>query len=318
MGTASLPTEAPWLITGAAGLLGSEIVRQAAGRWPLYGAIFQRQPPPQPGVSYLPLDVGDPAAVHALLHALRPRVIIHTAYRKAGPELERVTAAGAGNVAQAATQIDARLIHVSSDVLLDGEHAPYDESAQPGSLHPYGQAKAEAERLVQQAAPAAAMVRTSLICQLDPPDPISSWIIDSLRHRRPITLFIDEIRSPVWVQDLAAALIELAQTSYRRRAEHRRPPAAEPLRDGLAAGPAHGPGSPGHQRRPQPGQRAEPATRLHAGCAAGPAAAAHSPAQLRRRAMERMSEHDDLAPQETPHFDPSPADQLDRIRFRRG
>ena len=214
MGTASLPTEAPWLITGAAGLLGSEIVRQAAGRWPLYGAIFQRQPPPLPGVYYLPLDVGDPAAVHALLHALRPRVIIHTAYRKAGPELERVTAAGAGNVAQAAAQIDARLIHVSSDVLLDGEHAPYNESAQPASLHPYGQAKAEAERLVRQAAPAAAMVRTSLICQLDPPDPISSWIIDSLRHRRPITLFIDEIRSPVWVQDLAAALIELAQTSF--------------------------------------------------------------------------------------------------------
>jgi nucleoside-diphosphate-sugar epimerase len=93
--------------------------------------------------------VGDPAAVHALLHALRPRVIIHTAYRKAGPELERVTAAGAGHVAQAAAQIGARLIHVSSDVLLDGEHAPYDESAQPASLHPYGQAKAEAERLVQ-------------------------------------------------------------------------------------------------------------------------------------------------------------------------
>jgi dTDP-4-dehydrorhamnose reductase len=214
MATASLPTEPPWLITGAAGLLGSEIVRQAAGRWPLYGVIFQRQPQPRPGVSYLRLDVGDPAAVLRLLRALRPQVIIHTAYRKAGPELERVTAAGAGHVAQAATQIGARLIHVSSDVLLDGEHAPYDESAQPASLHPYGRAKAEAERLVQEAAPAAAIVRTSLICQLDPPDPISGWIIDSLRHSQPITLFTDEIRSPVWVQDLAAALIELAQTSY--------------------------------------------------------------------------------------------------------
>jgi len=31
--------------------------------------------------------------------------------------------------------------------------------------------------------------------------------------------------------------------------------------------------------------------------------------------MERMSEHDDLTPQETPDFDPSPADQLDRSDF---
>ncbi len=209
-----LTAERPWLITGATGLLGQEIVRQAAGRMPLCGTFFSRPPEPLPGVTWTRLDVGDQAAVQALLHDLQPAAIIHTAYRKADPDLWRVTALGAGYVAQAAAQVGARLVHVSSDVLLDGERAPYDESAQPEPRHPYGFAKAEAERLVQQAAPDAALVRTSLICRLRPPDPISAWIIDSVQQGQPITLFTDEIRSPVWVQDLAASLIELATLPF--------------------------------------------------------------------------------------------------------
>ena len=149
-----------------------------------------------------------------VVQRLRPRVIIHTAYRKVGPDVQRVTVQGAAYIAQAAAEIGARLMHVSSDVLLDGEHAPYDESARPGPLHPYGVAKADAEALVQRAAPTAAIVRTSLICCVQPPDPVSAWIIDSLRLGRPITLFTDEIRSAVWVQDLAAAMIELSDQSF--------------------------------------------------------------------------------------------------------
>jgi dTDP-4-dehydrorhamnose reductase len=206
--------DGPWLITGASGLLGGEVVRHMAGRAPLYGAWFSRPPAPHAGVAYVQLDVADRAAVQALVQRLRPAVIIHTAYRKHEPDLLRVTAEGAGYVAQAAAANGARLVHVSSDVLLDGEHAPYDESAQPAPLHPYGAAKAEAEALVRQAAPRAAIVRTSLICRLAPLDPISAWISDSLRQGQPITLFTDEIRSPVWVQDLAAALIELAGLDF--------------------------------------------------------------------------------------------------------
>jgi hypothetical protein len=272
MATASLPTEPPWLITGAAGLLGSEIVRQAAGRWPLYGVIFQRQPQPRPGVSYLRLDVGDPAAVLRLLRALRPQVIIHTAYRKAGPELERVTAAGAGHVAQAATQIGARLIHVSSDVLLDGEHAPYDESAQPASLHPYGRAKAEAERLVQEA-------RAGRSHRAHLPDlPVGSARPDQrLDHRQPAP---QPAHHPLHRRDSLAGVgagsgrgaDRAGPDLLRRRAERGRPAAAEPLRDGLAAGPAAGPRSPSHQRRPQPGQRAEPARATARWMCGGPSA----------------------------------------------
>ncbi len=213
MATSLSQPSGPWLVTGATGLLGSQVVRQAAGRAPLWGTWFSQQPVPCSGVDYVQLDVGDPQAVRQLVQRLRPRAIIHAAYRKHGPDLQRVTVQGARHIAQAASEVGARLVHVSSDVLLDGEHAPYDEAALPAPLHPYGQAKADAEAAVRQAAPDAAIVRTSLICRLDPPDPISAWIIDSLRQGQPITLFTDEVRSPVWVQDLAAALLELAEMS---------------------------------------------------------------------------------------------------------
>lgn len=206
--------DAPWLITGATGLLGNELTQQLAGRVPLHGTWHSRQPAAQPSVNFHALDVADADAVQQLLQRIRPRVVIHTAYCKIGPQLEQVTAHGAGYVAQAAAAVGARLVHVSSDVLLDGEHAPYDEDAQPGPRQPYGAAKAAAEAWVQAALPAAAIVRTSLICCIEPLDPISAWVADSLRSQQPITLFTDEIRSPVWVQDLAAALIELAELPY--------------------------------------------------------------------------------------------------------
>ena len=214
MATRRSQPSGPWLVTGATGLLGSQVLRQAAGRAPLCGTWFSQPPAAGSGVDFVQLDVGDHEAVQRLVQRLRPQAIIHTAYRKEGPDARRVTVQGTQHIAEAAAEIGARLVHASSDVLLDGEHAPYDETAPPAPLHPYGQAKAEAEAAVQQAAPEAVIVRTSLICQLQPPDPISAWIIDSLRDSRPITLFTDEIRSPLWVQDLAAALVELVELPF--------------------------------------------------------------------------------------------------------
>lgn len=198
------------LVTGASGFLGREIVRQAAAAGQLVWGAWHSHPVTAPGVQTLRLDITDREAVLLALAAIQPAAVIHTAYSKQEPWLEAVTAAGAGHVAEAAAQVGGRLIHLSSDVVFDGEHAPYDESALPAPVHAYGRAKAAAEAAVQAAAAGAVIVRTSLISGLDPPDKVTAWIVDSLRQGRPITLFTDELRSPVWVSDLAAGLLELA------------------------------------------------------------------------------------------------------------
>ncbi|MDW8318579.1 MAG: SDR family oxidoreductase [Anaerolineae bacterium] len=204
------------LVTGAAGFLGSEVVRRAVHD-PRFAAVWgtvYSQPLAAAGVQAVPLDVTQRRQVHQVLADVRPQVVIHTAYNKRDEHLDAVVVAGTQHVAEAAALVGARLVHISTDLVLDGEHAPYDESAAPSPIHPYGRAKAAAEAIVRATAPNHVIVRTSLICGLEPMDAATRWIVETLRSGQPITLFTDELRNPVWVADLAAALLELAAGDF--------------------------------------------------------------------------------------------------------
>lgn len=203
------------LITGGTGYLGSALVRQSAAFGHTVAASYFTQAPPDlPGVIWLPLDVRDPLAIEEALDQLRPEVVIHTAFQQSGPDLMTTTAEGAGYVARATAAVGARLIHLSSDVIFDGEQQrPYREDDPPAPISDYGRAKARAEVLVAAAYPGAAIVRTSLIYGFAPIDRISRFALDVASGRVAAQLFTDELRCPIYVEDLAAALIELAGLS---------------------------------------------------------------------------------------------------------
>ena len=196
------------LITGGSGYLGRGLARQAAAEWHVVATYFSH-PDPLAGCQTVPLDVRDGPAVARLVADLRPTAVIHTAADMGSPEaMQAVIVEGTRHVAAAAA--GARLVAMSSDVLFDGEHGPYGEADPPDPITPYGRAKAEAERAVVELCPEAAIVRTSLIYGFHPPDPRTLWVVDSLRNSQPIMLFTDELRCPVWVEQLAAAVLELA------------------------------------------------------------------------------------------------------------
>ncbi|WP_298817782.1 SDR family oxidoreductase [Chloroflexus sp.] len=206
-----------YLITGGTGYLGSALIRHASRRGISVVATFHsRLPPTQTEVRWRPLDLRDPAAIHTLITELQPAVVIHTAFRQYEPDLMAITGDGAGHVAAAAAQIGARLIHLSSDVIFDGEKSSaYTESDPPSPITDYGSAKARAEALVQAAHPTAVIVRTSLIYGFDPIDRHSAFALAVARGERSEKLFRDELRCPVFVDDLAVALLDLAQSDYR-------------------------------------------------------------------------------------------------------
>ena len=115
---------------------------------------------------------------------------------------------------RAAAAVRARLIHLSTDVLFDGRHAPYDEGAQPEPLHAYGRAKAAAESMVREN-DNHVIIRTSLIYSLDEVDPATVELVEALRSGRPYTLFTDQRRNPIWAETLSRACLELAESNYQ-------------------------------------------------------------------------------------------------------
>ncbi len=152
----------------------------------------------------------DAAAVYDYLAAVRPGALIHTAYRQSGPGAWEITVDGAEHVAAAAAAVDARLVHLSTDVVFDGRQgAPYTEDDPPAPLSDYGRAKAEAERRVRAACPGALIVRTSLIYGGPGYEPSRH---ERAAHEPTATFYRDEVRCPVQVGDLAAALLELVET----------------------------------------------------------------------------------------------------------
>jgi len=127
-----------------------------------------------------------------------------------GDEMMATNLDGSRNIARAVARSNARLIHLSSDVIFDGEHAPYDESALPAPITPYAESKARAERAVIAEYSRAVIVRTSLVYGFDPLDPRTRQTLNGEMPR----LFTDEYRCPIFVDDLADALIEIAQNDF--------------------------------------------------------------------------------------------------------
>jgi dTDP-4-dehydrorhamnose reductase len=199
------------LITGGSGYLGTELVRQAPTHGWTAAATFRSPPPPIPDVTFLRLDIRDADEVARVVAEARPDVIIHTAYVQSGPDLWPVTAEGAAVVARAAQAAGARLVHMSSDVIFDGErNGLYTEEDQPQPISDYGRAKADAEQSVAALHPQALIVRTSLIYGGTTLSKHEQLALDAADGKAPITFFTDELRCPVVVEDLAAALLELA------------------------------------------------------------------------------------------------------------
>lgn len=201
------------LISGGSSYLGQHLVEMAlAGGYELVYTFFSHDPLALPAGH--PLDICDGQAVMALVTAFQPQVIIHLAgsNRPAGT-MDRVIRQGAVNICQAAGRVGARLIHLSTDVVFDGRQAPYRESDSPTPIHAYGRAKAFAETVVCQY-PNHVIVRTSLIYGLKRMDRGTEWVREALLAARPVTLFTNQFRNPVWAESLSAACLELAAMDY--------------------------------------------------------------------------------------------------------
>jgi dTDP-4-dehydrorhamnose reductase len=199
------------LVTGATGVLGSQLVQAALERGDQVVACGHRRRP-RTGGRPEKLEVCDRRAVERLFERERPDAVVHTAYARKGNDAWRTNVEGSENVARAAEALSARLVHVSTDLVFDGcAGRPYTEQDEPRPLIPYGESKLAAEQAATAACPRAAIVRPSLFYAGTKPTQHELLVLAVLRGRASASFFRDEVRSPTPVPDLAAALLELAR-----------------------------------------------------------------------------------------------------------
>jgi len=196
------------LVTGAGGLIGSYIVREAARYAP--GWVVH-------GLTRAEVDLTDTDAVRHLFSTLKPDLVIHCAALtntlacEADPlKARRVNVEVTARLCELAAH--ARLVFMSTDLVFDGRHGNYTETDPVNPLCVYAQTKAEAEQLVL-ANPLHLVVRTSLNAGVSPTGDRSFTEKMRLAWRRGETLrlFTDEFRCPIHASLTARAIWELVQ-----------------------------------------------------------------------------------------------------------
>jgi len=199
------------LITGGSSYLGQHLVPLAAQGHEVVYTYFQNDPLNLP--TGRRLDIRDKTAVFHLITSFNPHIIIHTAGSNRGDDLDGVIRDGTQHITEAAMAVGARLIHLSTDSIFDGLEPLYGETAVSTPITPYGRAKAAAETSVAKH-PNHVIIRTSLIYSLTQMDHGTRWMADALRAGKPITLFNNQFRNPIWVQTLCLACLELVTNKF--------------------------------------------------------------------------------------------------------
>lgn len=197
-----------YLVVGAQGQLGWELVRQLerAGREVV-------------GLGRNDCDVATIASVRGALQAHQPEVVFNAAAYNAVDDAEReadeafrVNALGAGNVARACREIEARLIHFSTDYVFGHGHASaIDESETPAPLSQYARSKWQGEKLVARNLRESFVIRTTGLYSHRRHNFVHTMVKHGLAGTD-LTVVDDEFMSPTWVRPLAEVAIELSHT----------------------------------------------------------------------------------------------------------
>ena len=120
-----------------------------------------------------------------------------------------ITVDGAVAAARAASQLGARFLFTSTDLVFDGSGSNYNENMPAAPIMPYGSLKLEAEAAVRDAAPTAVILRPALMAGESGVMLRPAYECGQLLRGLPVDLYTDEWRSPLHVDDVARACWDL-------------------------------------------------------------------------------------------------------------
>jgi dTDP-4-dehydrorhamnose reductase len=194
------------LLTGSKGQLGTDIQSLAS---PEHEVIAHD----------LDLDITDRGAVARRLAEVRPDIVLNAAAYTNVDSAEsdeitayRVNALGPQNLALACQGSGVPMMHVSTDFVFSGTaSSPYTEFDAPDPRGVYGRSKHAGELYVSGLLSRFYICRTSWLYGVGGPNFVKT-MLKAGRERREVRVVDDQEGSPTYARDLAARLLEIAQT----------------------------------------------------------------------------------------------------------
>lgn len=211
------------VVLGGTGFLGVPTVERAlAARREGTEVISVARHPEGRELREVAFDLERTDAVDGLLEDLDPHVVLllaavaRTDVCESEPDRAlRVNTRAPAAVARWCARRERRLVHVSTDLVFSGEahEGRYREDDPVGPLHVYGRTKARSETEVLAACPRALVVRLPLLAgdSRGTGAGASDSLLGAARAGRVSSLFVDEWRTPLDVDDAARGLLELAE-----------------------------------------------------------------------------------------------------------
>ena len=172
------------------------------------------------GFEYATMDFTDPFAVHDVFEKYKPGVVIHAGAISKPDDCEQqqwqayvTNVEGTVTLLINAAEQKSFFIFVSTDFVFDGTRGMYTEEDVTAPVNFYGKTKAEAEEAVKEYEHGWAIARTVLVYgkPLAGRTNILRIVKEKLEKGEEYSVVDDQVRTPTYVEDLAAGIIAIAE-----------------------------------------------------------------------------------------------------------
>ncbi|MEO6486810.1 MAG: dTDP-4-dehydrorhamnose reductase [Thermoanaerobaculia bacterium] len=205
-----------WLITGAGGMVGTDIRNELEARGADVVALTKND-----------LDITDAAAVQAMIRKARPDVIVNAAAYTKVDDAERnehlanaINGSAVEFLAAAADVAGALLIHISSDFVFSGESTtPYEVNDRTAPLSAYGRSKLMGEDAASRAKQHL-IVRAAWLFGVHGPNFVEAIRSQIRKGTNPLRIVNDQRGRPTYTPHLARAILRLAESADARGIVH--------------------------------------------------------------------------------------------------
>jgi len=205
-----------FLVTGSAGLIGRQVVKDLSETHEVFSCYNKSKP--EHG-NIIKMDLLNHEMISNVMSEKKPDVVIHlgamTAVDLCDAQQDnalKINSQATEILAKECSKINSFMVYVSTDYVFDGNTGMYEENDTTNPLGFYGKSKLLGEKSIQNFSSNWCIARTSTPFGLHPTKksfPI--WVIENLQKQKQIDVLTDQFTSPTYVPSLSRMLIEISE-----------------------------------------------------------------------------------------------------------